>query len=47
MKTIEREISVEPAMTLCHILSMPMRRWLAVIALILFSGALCVVVFVG
>jgi hypothetical protein len=45
MKTAEREISVEPAMTLCHILAMPIKRRLAVIALILFSMALCVVVF--
>jgi hypothetical protein len=47
MKTTETEIRIEPATTLCHILSMPIKHWLTVIALILFSIALCVVVFAG
>jgi hypothetical protein len=47
MKTIETEIRIEPATTLCHILSMPIKHWLTVIALVLFSMALCVVVFAG
>jgi Spy/CpxP family protein refolding chaperone len=45
MKTTETEIRVEPATTLCHVLSMPIKHWLTVIALILFSMAFCMVVF--
>jgi hypothetical protein len=47
MKTTETEIRVEPAMTLCHILSIPIKHWLTVIVLVLFFVALCVVVFAG
>jgi hypothetical protein len=47
MKTAETEIRIEPATTLCHILSMPIKHWLTVIAIILFSIALCAVVFAG
>jgi hypothetical protein len=47
MKTTETEIRIEPATTLCHILSMPIKHWLTVIALILFSIALSIVVFAG
>jgi hypothetical protein len=46
MKTTETQISVEPATTLCHILSMSIKRWLVVITLILLSMALCAVVLV-
>jgi Spy/CpxP family protein refolding chaperone len=47
MKTTETEIRIEPATTLCHILSMPIKHWFTVIALVLFSMALCVVVIAG
>jgi hypothetical protein len=47
VKTTDTEIGAEPAMTLCHILAMPIKRWFAVIALILLSMALCVLVFAG
>jgi hypothetical protein len=47
MKTTETEIGIEPATALCRMLSMPVKHWLTVIAIILFSMALCVVVFAG
>jgi Spy/CpxP family protein refolding chaperone len=47
MKTTETEIRIEPATTLCHILSMPIKHWLIVVTFILFSIALYVVVFAG
>lgn len=47
MKTTETEIDIEPATTLCHILSKPIKHWFSVIALILFFMALCAVVFTG
>jgi hypothetical protein len=46
MKTTETEIRIEePATTLSHILSMPIKHWLTVIAIMLFSIALYAVVF--
>jgi len=47
MKTTETEMREEPAMILCRILSMPVKRWFLIAALVLFSMALCVVVFAG
>ena len=47
MKTTETEIRVEPATTLCRVLSIPIKHWLTIIAIILFSIALYVVVFAG
>ena len=47
MKTTETEMREEPAMILYRILSMPVRRWLLIVALVLFSMALSVVVFAG
>jgi Spy/CpxP family protein refolding chaperone len=47
MKTTETEIRIEPATTLCHILSMPIKHWLAVLVLVLFFVAFCMVVCAG
>jgi|WetSurSiteA1Bulk_404760.scaffolds.fasta_scaffold137753_2 Spy/CpxP family protein refolding chaperone len=47
MKTTETEIRIEPATTLCRMLSMPIKHWLTIIAIILFSIAFSIVVFAG
>jgi len=47
METNDTDMREEPAMILCRILSMPIKRRLYVTALILFFMALCVAVFAG
>lgn len=47
MKETETEIRIEPATMLCRVLSMPIKHWLIIIAIILLSIALYVVVFAG
>lgn len=47
MKTTETEIRVKPAITLCYILSMPVKQWFLIITLVLLFMFLCMVVFAG
>gem|GEM_PF-6781055 len=47
MKMTETEIRVEPTTTLCHLLSMPIKQWFLIIALVLLFVFLCTVLFTG
>jgi hypothetical protein len=44
VKTAKTDLRIAPVTMLCYILSMSIKRWLAVIALVLLSIALCVVI---
>jgi len=47
METNDTGMREEPATILCRILTVPIKRWLYVTALVLFFMALCVAVFAG